>query len=544
MATLTGTPFDDTLSGGDGDDRIAGLAGRDLLLAGGGADALDGGDGFLDGLFGGAGDDLLRDPDGAASVYGGAGADTIDIAFAQGWRNEAGSAVGPAISGDRGDDWISVTLADPAMEIELVGDPRGDSGAFGGNDTIVVAGTYGLVIGDLGAGDDVFRGGDFRDNADGGAGRDYLDGSGGADNLAGGSEDDLVAGGSGGDALSGGDGFLDTLLGGADDDLLSDADGVGMAAGGRGNDTINLIFSAEWDDDDFAGTEAVVDGISGDLGDDSILFYGGSGAAIVILGDGAAPSAGDGDDTILISPDAFYSGSTILAGGGHDDVTGSNGRDMVVGGDGFDVIIGREGADTLDGGADGDFLVGGVDADLLIGQTGHDSLWGDQFLGFGGGGTTEGDGADTLLGGPGDDVIVAGGGADLAYGGSGRDALYGGREGSTAMFGGLGDDSYYIGVGDGTATIVEDGTDDADDYLVFYWGSGSGPYQRLGPDDVRIFDNEDGTWGAFFLDGSGGTTFTPGAIRRINIYDVGENLMPGGGDDRVFIYVWDGSAYV
>ena len=87
MATVNGTPGNDTLTGTASSDSIFGLAGNDTLLGlvgndelfgGTGNDRLFGGTGnFSDTLFGGVGNDTLRGNDGNDSLGGGAGRDQL-----------------------------------------------------------------------------------------------------------------------------------------------------------------------------------------------------------------------------------------------------------------------------------------------------------------------------------------------------------------------------------------------------------------------------------------------------------------------------------
>ena len=58
MATIVGTPGNDTIHGTPGDDVIAGLGGDDTIYGEGGNDIICGDDGN-DVLFGGPGDDVL-----------------------------------------------------------------------------------------------------------------------------------------------------------------------------------------------------------------------------------------------------------------------------------------------------------------------------------------------------------------------------------------------------------------------------------------------------------------------------------------------------
>lgn len=82
MATINGTPNNDTLTGTQFADRIFGFAGNDLLQGLGGNDTLNGGLGS-DTLNGGAGIDVLN---------GGLGNDTYIIDNTSDTINEAANA--------------------------------------------------------------------------------------------------------------------------------------------------------------------------------------------------------------------------------------------------------------------------------------------------------------------------------------------------------------------------------------------------------------------------------------------------------------------
>lgn len=174
--------------------------------------------------------------------------------------------------------------------------------------------------------------------------------------------------------------------------------------------------------------------------------------------------SGDGDDTILLTPDFP---TTVFAGDGNDTITGSDAADSINGEDGNDSIIGGLGNDTIDAGNGDDFVSGdggrdeiqagdgddtvngGDDADTIMGDDGTDDLSGDagndSIIGdagddiitggddndivFGGGGSDSisgGDGVDLLNGSSGADVIDGGLGADVLFGKGGRDTIFGG----------------------------------------------------------------------------------------------------------------------
>lgn len=179
---------------------------------------------------------------------------------------------------------------------------------------------------------------------------------------------------------------------------------------------------------------------------DTVFLTGTSGNVIGTSWVLQATNAGDGNDTLVASPD--YDGRDIFYGGLGDDV--------LAGGQGDDILFGDDGNDTLWAGPSyyatffGDRLHGGAGADYLgvgplaQGQTafvsmdggsGDDTLDGRTATGtlmFGGAGNdiilgsqTSIDGAwDAFNGGDGDDIVYAGlGYSNYTYGGNGIDTL-------------------------------------------------------------------------------------------------------------------------
>jgi len=116
------------------------------------------------------------------------------------------------------------------------------------------------------------------------------------------------------DWIDGGVGLGDRLFGGAGNDRITDPDGVAVADGGLGNDTIEINFTAAWQD--------------GRLGPS-------------IMG-------GDGNDNVTLR--GFYTAVKTDLGAGNDRFNGGDGRDIVNGGDGSDWIRGGGGSDVLTGG--------------------------------------------------------------------------------------------------------------------------------------------------------------------------------------------------
>ncbi len=120
------------------------------------------------------------------------------------------------------------------------------------------------------------------------------------------------------------------------------------------------------------------------------------GGRIIIFGD-------DGNDQIFATDSTIP--TWIMAGQGHD---------LVTGGSASDVLEGEEGVDRISGGAGDDLIRCGEGNDFLFGQAGNDVLIG-------------GSENDALDGGLGDDLLFGGTGADRISGSSGMDILIGGQ---------------------------------------------------------------------------------------------------------------------
>ncbi|MEM6742575.1 MAG: calcium-binding protein [Pseudomonadota bacterium] len=153
---------------------------------------------------------------------------------------------------------------------------------------------------------------------------------------------------------------------------------------------------------------------------------------------------------------AGINGVDVRAGGGRDDVSGSQRGDSLRGEAGGDVISGMGGADEIWGGAGNDELYGGPSpsgrangrdrADDIFGGGGADEIFG----GGGGDDLNGGGGRDEIEGGKGADLINGDGGADLLKGGGGKDRLEDGG-GKDRMEGGGGGDRFFIGAGNDRA---------------------------------------------------------------------------------------------
>jgi Ca2+-binding RTX toxin-like protein len=132
---------------------------------------------------------------------------------------------------------------------------------------------------------------------------------------------------------------------------------------------------------------------------------------------GVAIATGDGDDTITIGNGTGT--AYVLAGGGRDQINGSDGDDLLVGGGGKDTINAGDGNDTVFGLGANDIIYGEAGRDVLRGGDGNDYVDGGAQRDI----MSGGDGTDTLFGQGGNDSIFAAGdgAADLVRGGLGTD---------------------------------------------------------------------------------------------------------------------------
>jgi Ca2+-binding RTX toxin-like protein len=408
--SVEGNAADNQLSGGEGNDSLSGLGGDDELIGGDGNDVLTGGAGN-DTLLGGVGDDVFIAGvnDGNDSIDGSFGADTYDIS-----ATTAAAVIllapGTATSAQIGSDTLS------SVERVIGG---------GGNDRIVGNAAPNSLIG--------------------GAGNDTLEGGSGFDTLLGGDGDDLLVTGPGADSAAGGAGN-DTYFVDNPADVVSEAPGQGIDAvfssiswtlgANFENLTVTGTSQLSATGNDAANTitgNASANVINGRGGNDSLSGLGGNDEFLAVAGDGNDTlDGGDGIDTYNfgslagaavvslaagtasgaeIGTDTLISIENVVAGGGHDHVTGSDANNALSGGDGNDTLGGLGGNDALIGGGGADSLAGGVGDDTLEG----------------------GGGNDTLVGGTGDDSLVGGAGNDVMEGGAGNDTYAGAHAGDVLI---------------------------------------------------------------------------------------------------------------
>ena len=554
---LTGNSIANSLVGGAGNDTIDGGLGNDTILGGDDDDSLLGGAG-ADSLLGEAGNDTLA---------GGAGLDTL--------------------IGGAGDDvyYIDYLAQDLVVENSLTGgnDTVRTNGSLSLNATNSTSQNYSLanpyfLIEHL-IYDETFAGS-----------------SGVGVSLTGNTRSNSILGGVGNDTLDGGISFVidagDTLIGGLgsdyyvidsrydwiiDNSLTGNIDTVytyvnfdPIASTETTNVTRAKSF-ASWDTLSFAYLDnfifadlasAPIRGVGNALNN----HFTGNSENNVILGL-------DGDDTIIGNSgnDSLYgdrdasslSGSSTLAGGGYDSLSGTYPYNP---GD-YDVSTlggGLGGSSSLFAGLDNgnDFLDAGAGNDLLSGNAGKDTLLG-------------GEGNDNLFGGAGIDSMVGGDGDDTLYVDEGEDLMGENlNEGTDWVFstkniyqlqdnienimlygpdlqvavGNAIDNQIYVGQTtlDNAPVTLSGG--DGNDTLKAYFGTNPGEiilgYSGVGTmSRATIGDYLDGGAGNDYIDGGGGIDTLEGAIGNDTIvvdstYDSQDTLL--GDYDKIWEFAYEG----
>ncbi|HEV2816967.1 MAG TPA: calcium-binding protein [Allosphingosinicella sp.] len=409
MATINGTPGDDSLFGTSGDDDIHGFDGNDGMVALEGNDILDGGNGhdFMRGregndqIFGGNDDDYLDGGIGDDLLDGGAGWDratyapsatngvTVDlniVGIAQntgqgmdtltgiehlsgtiyddtligdggdnwiwGGSNGTGVTGNDTISGNGGNDLISVGTGNHSLDGGLDNDTLG----LFGNDTDITAAGVTVSLALQGATQDTEQGMMFLagfENVSGSKYDDFLTGDGNVNILLGDLGNDNLSGGGGNDTLYG-DGRT----------LIDDHD-----TGGSGSivtySDVSLIPFAGAPGDDILDGGAGDDILNGGGGSDSASYASSTAGVFVNL------TAGVGDDG-MGGTDTLVSIENFLGSAYNDFARGDSGANVLAGFAGHDFMRGMDGADTLKGGDDDDYLDGGQGDDIIDGGTGWD----------------------------------------------------------------------------------------------------------------------------------------------------------------------------
>ena len=203
----------------------------------------------------------------------------------------------------------------------------------------------------------------------------------------------------------------------------------------------------------------------------------------------------------------------VVAGSGHDTVTGNDADNVLEGGGGDDALTGAAGDDRL---------VGGSGRDTLIGNAGDDTLWG-------------GGGADELWSGGGDDLLAGGRGADRLVGGEGRDTLdYGGSNAGVTLHLATGAASGGHAEGD-RFSRVEDVIGSAHDDRITGDDAANHLEGRAGDDVLAGGAGDDTLWGGRGVDdlqGDGGNDLLAGGTGADRLAGgAGRDTLDYGGSD-------------
>jgi Ca2+-binding RTX toxin-like protein len=316
----------------------------------------------------------------------------------------------------------------------------------------------------------------------------------------------FIASGPGNDSLTGGT-APSQLIGGAGDDIyiLTAAGDVIFEAVGEGHDMISTALphvdlASNVEDVVYTGSGSFIAGgnaldnrMTGGVGYDVLVGYGGNDTLIGSTGAANELIGGAGDD-VYVSNSA---GDTIVeyAGGGTDRIEtelpiyvlrnevenltylgaagflgiGNALGNTITGGTGRDDLYGRDGNDVINGGAGpANTLLGGMGDDVFI-----VAAIGDSVVEYAGEGTDRVEtalssflmpgniedlvytGASSFIG-FGNDIgnrITGGAQSDTLYGYGGADRLIGGTGAADTLVGGKGDDVYAIGTTSGTSIV-------------------------------------------------------------------------------------------
>lgn len=379
--------------GGDGDDAITangtilGGNGNDVIAVMGGltdiksSEALDNVRTRTGQVNGGSGNDVIHGASGFDTIYGGDGDDTITDFFEANSLRDADSTVGAFISGDAGNDLITLGYTQER-----------DFSISGGSDDDIIILQSVSSSGGFAHGDD---GNDWIE-----AHIDYS-----RDRLR--SSVISLDGGRGNDTL-----IVHTradVNGGEDDDLIR----LQFFYDVETPETTNA-FTGETIA--FGASETTVGSqIDGGAGYDVIEMVDFRVFTVANFADGFELTnierlVGNALDNI-INLTWFPVGDINVQGlGGHDIIWSNIGNDTLEGGAGNDTIRGAAGNDVIFGGNDQDVLKGGDGNDTIYGDDGNDELYGES-------------GSDRLYGGVGNDKLSGGDDVDHLNGGDGADKL-------------------------------------------------------------------------------------------------------------------------
>lgn len=416
----------------------------------------------------GAGDDFINTrPTTSPSTYDGGDGDD--------WVTVGAPIDSDILLGGRGVDLIDWSDADEfSLTIDMVAgtatDRDGNTEIMLGFENVTGTPEDDVIIGD--AGDNVLRGIEGVDQIDGGGGNDTLNGGQGNDTLNGGSGLDTADYSGAASAVTAridaqaafndGDGGTDTfisienLTGSAFDDLLIGNGAANVLSGGLGRDTL-LGFGG---DDVLIGGAGVANTLQGGAGNDTYVLD---------AADSVVESAGEGTDLVqLRGLHAYNLGANVengmVIGTGDFSFNGNSLDNVLTGGSGNDILQGAGGNDTLNGGAGIDTVTyilatAGVTARLDV-QRGINDGHGAQDIFTGIENLTGSNLGDLLIGNAGNNVLDGAIGNDTLLGFDGDDILIGGSGGgNNQMQGGKGDDTYIVTAADTLVELAGEGID-------------------------------------------------------------------------------------
>lgn len=247
---------------------------------------------------------------------------------------------------------VDLDLGDGTNSVQV---PVCSGGAFNvssgtGQDTVRAdTGSAMAITANLGAGDDIFEGGDGNDVVHAGDGHDYLIRSAGNDQHFGEGGPDDIMGGPGNDVEDGGPG--DDRIGFSAGSSNDNDQGADTLRGGDGVD--KLLLNAH-----VGGMTISIDGVANDGAP-------GEGDNVASDFEHIEGTAANDDFSGSPGPDKFLGGAgndEIRGAAGDDDLSGDGGDDRVFGDAGNDKVQGLQGADKVDGGPGTDQIYGDIAA--------------------------------------------------------------------------------------------------------------------------------------------------------------------------------------
>ena len=445
---LMGTDRDDNLTGDDAANIIQAGAGDDLVFWTGGADVIDGGDGYDEVIFRPTFGNSIRmaDPQHSTGVTDGVQISNVEYL--------KGTLYDDVIIGDDNDNFIDGSFGNDIL--------RG----MGGNDTLRgLIGVFGEMT------QTEFDGGDGFDTVDfswlGGSFDITLDGSHplfiftDIEAIIGNDETNTMIGSSGNNKLQalGGN---DTIYGLSGDDIIEGGAGGDMIDGGAGGDMID-----------------------GGEGQDTASYASATNRVNISLIGNSASGAQATNDTLISIENLTGSdfGDTLRGDNTVNVLDGDNGKDVLIGYNGDDHLIGGVGRDILNGGNGADIIDGGGGVDQARYNGSFEGIQINLLVGAATGGQAEGDrltDIENLFGSNYNDILYGDGSNNKLFGHTGDDALAG-NGGINKLYGGAGSDSFVLS---GGFAYVMDFVDDVDQLDVSAYGFASLAEALLNVDQV------------------------------------------------------------